>query len=207
MNNRLLARLATVLVVSIALPIIALAPAFLVSTFFTQLTADERESPPHATIDEHIDSEVVETVLTRSTLPDEGAGGDPSISGWVLLEDADVIRITIDEGRDTWTGPADVPKSGQLADPQWYTSDIIRKDVTIGEDFVRHGDILTFSYTHDPLMDKIMTDRNECSTVLRLRVEETDSRDPQRYVGYIKITGDDSVTMGRCSIPETDTDH
>ena len=200
-----LRRFAAVSAAIAALSVAALAPAFLASTFFTQPSVDSNESVQILQVDEHSDPEATETVLLRMSATHEEAVGDPSISGWNLLEDADIIKVTI-EDRGVETRSDDVPTSGQLADPQWHTFDIIRNGVEIPEDFVRRGDILIFSYVHDPSMDSITTDEYECSTILRIRAEDTDGEDSEAYIGYLKVTGDDSVTMGTCAAFRIDTD-
>ena len=207
MKNQSLVRLIAVTATSIALPLIVLTPAFLVLTFFTHPSANESESLPNVKVDESVDPKAIETVLVNSTIPHREFDADTGIEGWLHLEDSDVIKITIDDrGRDVRPIPADAPPTGQLVDPLYYTSDIIRNETAIAEDFVRHGDILTFSYAHDPSADKFPTDRDECSTILHLRVEDSDSRDSQTYIGYLKITGDASATAGRCVVPQIDAD-
>ena len=199
-------RLFKVLAIGLVLPLFALAPAFLVSTFFVQPSVGGDESVPLLQVDEHADPETVSTVLITMSAAHGEEDSDPSTSGWSLLEDADIIKVTIDKRSEAEVISDDDPQSSKLADPQWYTFDVIRNGVEIPEDFVRRGDIFTFSYTHDPSMDAIPTDGDECSTFLRLWVDDEDSEGSQTFIGFMKISDDDSATIGRCSIPWIDTD-
>ena len=94
MKNPTLVRLVAVIGAMVALPIVALAPALLASLSLTHELAETDEESGYAAKIDVTDIDQNGTVM-YTVSPPKGAPTDPKIDFPSILEDSDIIRLTI----------------------------------------------------------------------------------------------------------------